>query len=266
MSKTILITGSTDGIGKLAALQLAKAGNELILHGRGQKKLEAAISEVEAVSSKKILKGYLADFSDLYSVRQMAIQVINENAKIDVLINNAGVYKSPKLTNEQGLDMRIVVNYLAPYLLTEQLLPFLQKSQLPRIINVSSAAQSTVSHRILNGKEFSSEGDTYAQSKLALTMWSMQLVKMHPDITVIPVNPGSLLNTRMVREVYGQYWSAADKGAKILVELAVLDKYQDASGKYFDNDKGTFGRAHPDAYDQQRIESLIKATKDLMTL
>ena len=91
-------------------------------------------------------------------------------------------------------------------------------------------------------------------------MWSFYLAKTLPDINVIAVNPGSLLNTNMVKEAFGNHWSSADKGANILYELAVSDDYQDASGKYFDNDRGNFAKAHTDAYDEKKIDKLIATT------
>jgi len=211
MKKTILITGSTDGIGKLAAIKLAKEGHEIYLHGRNEQKLKTVISEIKTASSNENVKGFTADFSDLELVKKMATQVNNDLSKLDVLINNAGVFKSPNQKNSAGHDLRFVVNYFAPYLLTKELLPLLQKGIAPRIINLSSAAQAPVSHEALQGEQVISEQASYAQSKLALTMWSFHLAKTLKDISVIAVNPGSLLNTNMVREAYGKFWSPAEK-------------------------------------------------------
>ena len=84
-------------------------------------------------------------------------------------------------------------------------------------------------------------------------MWSFYLAKKEPSINVIAVNPGSLLNTNMVKKAFGKHWSSADKGANILYELAVSEDYKGASGKYFDNDRGTFAEVHPDAYNETKI-------------
>ena len=151
------------------------------------------------------------------------------------------------------------------FLLTNELLPLLKQGEKSRVINLSSAAQSPIDYEVLIGKQKRSESETYAQSKLALTMWSFYLAKTLPDINAIAVNPGSLLNTKMVKEAFGNYWSSADKGANILYELAVSDDYQDASGKYFDNDKGTFAEAHRDAYKQTKIDKLIATTMKILT-
>ena len=260
MKRTILITGSTDGIGKLAAIRLAKEGHYICLHGRNSEKLTAVIREIRASANNEDIRGFVADFSDLEAVEKMAIHIHDQLPKIDVLINNAGVFNSPTRLTKDGLDTRFVVNYLAPYKLTNRLIPLLQKGTEPRIINLSSAAQAPVDFRVLMGQETSSIQETYAQSKLALTMWSFYLAKEFQDITVIAVNPGSLLNTKMVREAYGHHWSPVDKGANILYDLAVSRDHKNVTGKYFDNDKGGFSQAHPDAYDQTKVQELIKKT------
>ncbi len=264
MKKVIFITGSTDGIGKLAAIKLAKEGHEIYLHGRNAAKLAAVISETKELSKNQNVKGFTADFSDLEEVKQMAEQINTELSKIDVLINNAGVFKSSKPLNKDGLDLRFVVNYFAPYLLTQELMSLLKKGTAPRIVNLSSAAQAPVSHSALSGKSQLSEQEGYAQSKLALTMWSFHLANTLQNISVIPVNPGSLLNTNMVREAYGRFWSSADKGANILYDLAVSENHKGITGKYFDNDKGGYGNAHSDAYDQTEIDKLIETTTHIL--
>ena len=264
MKKHILITGSTDGIGKLAAQKLARNGHHIYLHGRNPQKLEAVVKELREKSNNDSIKGFAADFSDLDAVRKMAEEINTELSQLDVLINNAGVYNSARVQNTEGLDIRYVVNYLAPYVLTHALLPLLKKGIESRIINLSSAAQAPVVHEVLNGQRELPERATYAQSKLALTMWSFQLAKEEPGLAVIALNPGSLLNTNMVREAFGHHWSSADKGGNIIYDLAVSEKYAGISGKYYDNDSGGFGTAHADAYDDEAIDKLLKATKALV--
>ncbi|OLF38435.1 SDR family NAD(P)-dependent oxidoreductase [Psychrobacter sp. Cmf 22.2] len=126
------------------------------------------------------------------------------------------------------------------------------------------------------GQKGLSEQDAYAQSKLALTMWSMALVEQVAahNINVIAVNPGSLLNTRMANEAYGQHWSSADKGAGILVALAVANEFANETDQYFDNDikgeygdeRGEFGKPHSDALNKAAIAQLIQHTQDILTV
>ncbi len=268
MKKTILITGSTDGIGKLAAIKLAKDGHEIYLHGRNAEKLEAVKAEIIGLSNNENINGFVEDLSDLEATRQLGEEISKAIPKLDVLINNAGIFKSPVATTKDGLDIRFAVNYFAPYLLTEKLIPLLKKESKPRLINLSSAAQAPISLESLSGKSPLPAQSAYAQSKLALTMWSFYLAKILPEVNVIAVNPGSLLNTNMVREAYGRHWSSADKGANILYDLAVSEEFEKVTGKYFDNDKGetrgTFGPAHADAYSVVKIEKLINATKGII--
>ena len=264
MKKDILITGSTDGIGKLTAIKLAKEGHSIYVHGRNTEKLAAAISEISAITQNRNINGFAADFSSFDSIREMADLINKDIPKLDILINNAGIFKSSESHNRHGLDIRFAVNYLAPYILTGKLIPLLKKGVDPRIVNLSSAAQSSVSREALSGRKNLTQSEAYAQSKLALTMWSFHLAEAVPDITVIAVNPGSLLNTKMAAEAYGQHWSSADKGADILYDLAVSGDYKGITGKYFDNDKGGFGPAHPDAYSKTEIDKLINATDTLI--
>jgi NAD(P)-dependent dehydrogenase (short-subunit alcohol dehydrogenase family) len=264
MQKTILITGSTDGVGKLLSVKLAGEGHAIYVHGRNSEKLDSLISELKSTAKNENINGFTADFSDLNAVKQMADQINKALPKIDVLINNAGVFKSVESHNKQGLDTRFVVNYLAPYLLTGKLIGLLNKGTDPCIINLSSAAQSSVSICALSGKEQISQAEAYAQSKLALTMWSFHLAETLQNIAVVAVNPGSLLNTKMAVQAYGQHWASADKGADILYDLAVSPDYKGITGKYFDNDRGCFGPAHPDAYNKTLMEQLIKTTNNLM--
>ncbi len=268
MSKTIVITGSTDGIGKLAAIKLAKEGHEIYLHGRHQEKLAVVISEVREASNNVKIDGFVADFSDMKAVHNMANEIKGKLNKIDVLINNAGIFKSPIDKTTDGLDIRFAVNYFAPYILTNALLPLLENSKAARIINLSSAAQSAVKIGALNGEASVNSSEAYAQSKLALTMWSFTLAKQLNTTSVIAVNPGSLLNTNMVKEAYGNHWSPATKGSDILYELAISDEYKGITAKYFDNDKGNpkgnFGKAHPDAYDLSHSEWLLVETEKII--
>jgi len=257
--KTIVITGSTDGIGKLVAKQLAAEGHQIIIHGRKPEKLNAVKGEIISSTNNQNILAFNADLSNINEVKSLATSISETVSSIDVLINNAGVFKSNTLTNKEGLDLRFVVNYLAPFVLTNELMPLLNKGE-SRIINLSSAAQAPVSMKALDGTETIDTQSSYAQSKLALTMWSFYLANKFPLATTIAVNPGSLLNTKMVQEAYGQFWAPADKGASILFQLATDKKHLLDSGKYFDNDKGSFSNAHPDAYKQEKIDLLISET------
>ncbi|WP_075341674.1 SDR family NAD(P)-dependent oxidoreductase [Tenacibaculum agarivorans] len=264
MKKNIFITGSTDGIGKLTARKLAEDGHHIYIHGRNIDKVNHTIGELKELSKNPNIFGYTCDFSDLHQVITLGQKINDEQIHIDVLINNAGVFKTSTSKNNLGLDLRFTVNYLAPYIFTQQLISLLKKSDAPRVINLSSAAQAEVSLEALAGKTDLTTQEAYAESKLALTMWSFNFAKENKEINTIAVNPGSLLNTKMVKEAYGNHWSSADKGAEILSDLAISEQYDDKSGSYFDNDRGAFNNAHPNAYNEEKIQSLINFTENLL--
>ena len=251
MSKTIFITGATDGLGKLAATMFARAGHHVILHGRNKEKLEDVLSELEGLN----VEGRVAELEAFMSIKTM-VRSIEED--VDILINNAGVFNSDPVRDLEEIDRRFKVNYLAPFLLTTRILTQVKE----RIINLSSAAQDAVDIAALTRANDLSFRQTYGQSKLALTMWSFWLAKECPELDVVAVNPGSLLDTKMVHEAYGQVWSKADKGAEILYELALDEKHNGKSGVYFDNDLGDYNAAHPDAYDESKIANLINWTEE----
>lgn len=207
----------------------------------------------------------VADLSDLAQSRKFALDLAKSLGELDVLINNAGVFLASETRTKEGLDVRFAVNYFAPILLTEALLPLLEKSKDPRVINLSSAAQSPVDLEVLVGNKAVTDNVAYAQSKLALTMWNNHIAKANPKITFIPLNPGSLLNTRMVQEAYGQHWAPVTKGADILEELALGDQHREKSGVYFDNDEGRYGRPHADAEDEAKIEELMRLTDEVLS-
>nr|MBX2816125.1 SDR family NAD(P)-dependent oxidoreductase [Saprospiraceae bacterium] len=254
------ITGSTDGIGKLAAIKLAKLGHRIYLHGRNSDKLETVASEIQAVSDADVMGGFVADFSNLDAVGKMSNEVNEKIPTLDILVNNAGIFKSPQGSDQSGTDIRMTVNYLAPYLLTSKIIASLRSSADPRVINLSSAAQASVSLELLQGKRTASAQEAYAQSKLAILMWSFHLAEQEPDLLVTALNPGSLLNTKMVRDAYGKFWSSADKGRDIICDIALSPRDNTKSGKYYDNDRGGYASAHPDAYNRDVINSLMRAT------
>ncbi len=263
MSK-ILITGSTDGIGKLAAISLAQKGHKVIIHGRNEEKLTKCLQEIQQNSNLKEVDGFLADFLVPEKINLLGKSIAESYSNLDVIINNAGVYHSSNEKAQNGINLRFMVNYYAPYILTKHLLALLSNSSDARIINVSSAAQSPVSLRALRGEESLPENQAYAESKLALIMWTNYLAQQESGYTVLSVNPGSLLDTKMANEAFGQSWSPAEKGSSILEQLATSSKIKNCSGAYFDNDKGQFSEAHEDAYNPQKVYALIQTTEEVI--
>ncbi len=261
MQKTILITGSTDGIGLEAAKLFAKAGHNVLLHGRSSAKLEAAIETVTGLGDSAVM-GFTADLSRAADITRLAKEVSESHPRLDVLINNAGVLKTPHTIAENGLDVRFMVNTIALHLLTERLLPFMAPDG--RIVSLSSAAQSPVNLLALAGEERLADMEAYAQSKLAMTMWSASMAEAHPDGPVfVAVNPGSLLASKMVKEGFGIAGNDISIGADILFNAALSMEFADASGKYFDNDKRSFGQPHADASRPDVSAAVVSAIKSI---
>ena len=261
MGKTILITGSTDGIGLETAKRLVQAGHGVLLHGRSSAKLENAEKALSALPGGGRVESYQADLSRMADVEALAQAVADKHDHLDVLINNAGILKTPEPITQDGLDVRFVVNTLAPYLLTQRLLPLLGVTG--RVINVSSAAQAPVDIEALGGKGRLADMAAYAQSKLALTMWSRHLAQTRQESgpVIVAVNPGSLLASKMVKEGFGVAGSDIGIGADILVRAALTDEFADASGQYYDNDNRRFAAPHPDALDARKSQDVVSAVE-----
>lgn len=258
MQKKILITGATDGIGFETARILADQGHTLLLHGRNLEKLEALKKEIFAINGTGIVETYLADLSDISAVEDFANTVFEKHDVLDVLINNAGVFRVPNGLTADGADVRFVVNTIAPYVLTKHLLPLMNSSG--RVINLSSAAQAPVDLDALAGKKGELEAmNAYSQSKLAITMWSFDMAQKlgKEGPVIIAVNPGSLLASKMVKEGFGVEGGDLSIGAQILCRAALNDDFADASGQYFDNDSGRFSDPHPDALESQKCKDVV---------
>ena len=267
MQKTILITGSTDGIGLATAKMLAEKNHHILLHGRSQNKLEQAVRSVAEIGGQGNIESYIADLSDLDQVEALATSITDKHSTFDVLINNAGIFRTSQPITAKGLDVRFVVNTLAPYLLTKRLIPLLGPAG--RVVNLSSAAQSPVNLKALNGEvKLRDEFDAYAQSKLAITMWSrnlaMSLGKNGPAI--IAVNPGSMLGSKMVREGFGVAGGDIGIGAEILVRAALSDEFENLSGEYYDNDTKQVASPHRDSLDTDKSNQLIDMIEQTLSL
>lgn len=263
MKKTILITGATDGIGFETAKILVAKGHKVLLHGRNPEKLAKVADALAAIAGQVGTESYVADLSVLADVEALAKAAAENHKTLDVLINNAGVLKTRETVTRDGLDVRFVVNSIAPFLLTERLLPLFTPSS--RIINLSSAAQSSVDLEALAGQGRLTDMDAYAQSKLALTMWSRQLALSLPDgPMVVAVNPASMLGSKMVQEGFGVAGGDLRIGADILVRAALSDEFANASGHYFDNDQGRFASPHADALNAQKSEAVVGAIEAIL--
>ncbi|MHC4104309.1 MAG: SDR family NAD(P)-dependent oxidoreductase [Planctomycetota bacterium] len=265
MQKTILVTGSTDGIGLETARMLVSLGHNVLLHGRNPEKLEEVERTLSALPDGGRVESYVSDLSRMANVEELAKAVAEKHTKLDVLINNAGVFKATNPITQDGLDVRFAVNTIAPYLLTQKLMPLLGASG--RVINLSSAAQSPVDPEALAGRvKLSDDFTAYAQSKLALTIWSrtMALSLKDDGPAIIAVNPRSMLGSKMVKEAFGVAGGDLRIGAEILCRAALADEFAAASGQYFDNDSGHFASPHPDALDPKKSKEIVRVIEEVL--
>ena len=258
MKKTILVTGATDGIGLVTAQMLVENGHHVLIHGRNPDKLAQVEQSLNAISADNSVTCYRADLSVMADVNTLANDITNNHQKLDAVINNAGVFGIANSMTKDGLDARFAVNTIAPYLLTKSLLPLL--GDHGRVVNLSSAAQSALNPAVIGQRVNLSDNAAYAQSKLAITMWSHYLGEsLKPSgPVVVAVNPKSLLGSKMVKQAYGIAGGDIAIGADILIRAALSDEFNNAHGKYFDNDIGRFAPPHPDASNMQKCQRVIE--------
>jgi len=264
MTKTILLTGATDGIGFETAKLLASQGHTLLIHGRSEAKLETTKAELQKIGGAGVIEAYRADLSNMDDVIRLANSVTDKYTSLDVLINNAGIFKIPNAATDMGHDLRFIVNTIAPYLLTQKLLPIMPTDG--RVVNLSSAAQASVDLQALKGGIPLTDNQAYGQSKLAITMWSFHMAQQlgADGPAIIAVNPASFLASKMVKDAYGVAGNDLGVGADILKRAALSDEFEGASGRYFDNDQKRFTDPHADALDISKNAALVAAVEDVI--
>lgn len=266
--QTLLITGTTDGLGKGVALALAKAGAQVLLHGRDARRLEATRQEIESATGSTRLETYLADFASLDAVRRMAAEVQARHPRLDMLINNAGIGGgSPeRQLSQDGYELRFAVNYLAPFLLTHLLLPCLRHTPPSRIINVSSAGQVPIDFDDVMLEQHYEPLRAYRQSKLAQVMFTIDLAERLKDeqVTVNCLHPASLMPTKMVYESFGYTSSSLQEGVDAVMYLATAPELDSVTGRYFDQQREA--RARPQAYDPAARQRLWQLSEQLTGL
>lgn len=244
----ILITGSTDGLGREVALRLGATGAHIIVHGRNRERGLAVVAEITK-GGKGSAAFYPADLASLANVRAFADTILQHYPRIDVLINNAGVWlrEGPRQTSADGYEMTFAVNYLAGYVLTKQLLPRLIASAPSRIINVASRTQSPLDlDDVLQEQSYIGQR-AYSQSKLAQVMFTFDLAREveGKGVTVVALHPASMMDTHLVAAAGMQPRSTVDEGA-----VAVVGLVQSATlknGQYYEGTRES--RAIAQAYD-----------------
>ncbi|MDP8972010.1 MAG: SDR family oxidoreductase [Actinomycetota bacterium] len=267
----ILVTGSTDGLGKSTARDLATSGATVLLHGRDPERGDSVVRELREETDNDSLHYYVADFSSLEEVRRLADEITADHDRLDVLVNNAGIGagrrgEKSRDSSRDGYELRFAVNYLAPFLLTRLLLPLVRRSVPSRIVNVASAGQSPISFDDVMLERGYDGMRAYAQSKLALVMFTFDLAEEleGTGVTANSLHPASLMDTKMVFETFGSASSSVREGTDATVRLAISPELEGITGRYFDGQREA--RADEQAYDPEARARLRRLSEELTGL
>jgi len=259
--KTALITGSTDGIGKQAALELADAGARVILHGRNEAKVEPVLKEIKQKTGNDKLDFFIADLSSLAQIRAMGAEVRRRNSRLDILINNAGVALNSFEISADGYEMTFAVNHLAVFTLTLELLDLLTQNAPSRIINVASMVHSSsLNDDLANPRNFVG-WEAYCQSKLCNILFTYELAEKLQDqnVTVNCLHPG-VIDTKLLRANFSG-GSPVTVGSQKLVYLASAPELALETGKYFMDNHQT--RSADITYDPETRRKLWELSEKL---
>jgi NAD(P)-dependent dehydrogenase (short-subunit alcohol dehydrogenase family) len=245
----MVITGSTDGLGREVARRLAATGAHVIIHGRNVERGTAVVDEIMR-DGRGTAAFHAADLASLDEVRTFAAALLRDYERIDVLVNNAGIWlnrSDERSLSDDGHELHFAVNYLSGYLLTRMLLPHITDTPGARIINVASAAQRPIDFddvMLINGY---SGSRAYAQSKLAQILFTMDLAEelAGTSVTVTALHPATMMDTPMVREAGARPRTTIAEGAEAVVNLVLSDHFE--SGQYFNGMQPA--RANDQPYD-----------------
>jgi NAD(P)-dependent dehydrogenase (short-subunit alcohol dehydrogenase family) len=264
--KTALVTGATDGVGRVVAGALGRDGWRVLLHGRDRPRGEALVREIAQAGGKATFLA--ADLASLAEVRRLAAEVRGATDRLELLINNAGIGTagSGRQTSADGHELRFAVNYLAGFLLTHELLALIKASAPARIVNVSSAGQQAIDFSDVMLTRHYSGVAAYCQSKLAQILFTVDLAEELKGTGVIAhaLHPSTYMNTTMVRRAGVEPTSKVETGAEAILQLAVSPKVEGRSGLYFNvmNE----ARANPQAYDAEARRKLRALSLELTGL
>lgn len=250
--KTVLITGSTDGVGRYVATQLAAAGAKVLIHGRDRARAQALSDEIKRAGSGEPTF-YQADLSSMAGVRQLADAVLADRSRLDVFVSNAGIGSqnggSGRQTSADGYELRFAVNYLAGFLLTRRLLPLLKQSAPSRIVNVASLGQHPIDFDDVMITKGYNGSRAYAQSKLSQIMFTIDLAEelRASGVTVNSLHPATYMNTTMVRAGGITPISTVEQGGAAILHLVTGDDVAGKSGLFFNGMHQA--KANPQAYE-----------------
>jgi NAD(P)-dependent dehydrogenase (short-subunit alcohol dehydrogenase family) len=271
--RTILVTGSTAGLGRFVVGQLAGPGTHVVVHGRDAAKVDRVVADLTpqaqgAGRPPGRVTGLVADLADLSAVGRLADRVTDRLPRLDVLVNNAGIgfgrRGAGRETSAQGLELRLAVNYLAGVLLTRRLLPRLRASAPARVVNVTSIGQQALDLDDLQLERGYDGATAYRRSKLAQIMFTLDLAaELDPAaVTVNALHPATFMNTPMVIEAGGQPMSTVEEGGAATLRLIEDPALAGVTGRFFDGMRAA--DPHPQAADTAVRTGLRRATDELL--
>jgi NAD(P)-dependent dehydrogenase (short-subunit alcohol dehydrogenase family) len=267
-TRTILITGATDGLGRALASGLAADDVQLILHGRSREKLDRTVAEIARERDGRAPATVLADLADLEQVRDLSYQISQITDRLDVLVNNAGIGSGEpdgrtRRLSADGYELRFAVNYLAGFDLTLRLLPLLVASRAARIVNVASLGQHPIDFNDVMLERNYSGVRAYGQSKLAQITAGFVLAERltSPAITVNSLHPATYMPTKMVLDEIGHSIDTLEEGEAATRRLISEPELVNTTGRFFHRTRDT--RANADAYDSHTRSRLWQLSLEL---
>ena len=267
--KTVLITGSTDGVGRYVAARLAAAGATVLIHGRDRARAQTLAEEIRRAGHGEPTF-YQANLSSLAETRQLAKKILADHARIDLFISNAGIGSrtlgAERRTSADGHELRFAVNYLSGFLLAHLLLPTIKASAPARIVNVASIGQQPIDFDDVMITRGYSGSRAYAQSKLSQIMFTIDLASEleGSGVTVNSLHPATYMNTTMVREGGITPISTVEQGGDAILHLATGDDMAGRSGLFFNGMHEA--QANTQAYDPAARQRLRKLSLELTGL
>jgi NAD(P)-dependent dehydrogenase (short-subunit alcohol dehydrogenase family) len=232
--KVVLVTGSTDGLGREVALRLGAQGAHVIVHGRNRQRGDSVVAAINN-GGRGTARFYAADFASLAQVRDFARTIQRDYPRLDVLVNNAGIWLSEnsRQLSADGHELHFAVNYLSGFLLTRTLLPLIADATPGRVIIVASVAQQAIRFDDVMLANGYSDSRGYAQSKLAQVMFSYDLADelRQTGVVVASLHPATMMPTTMVLSRNAQPRSTIEAGAEAVLNLINSPEIQ--TGQYY---------------------------------
>lgn len=245
MEKIILITGATFGIGKATALELMRTDSRVVIGARNTASGEATRDEFRALSERKDVDVLTGDLSSLASVREMADAFQKKYPRLDVLINNAGVYRNKRELSADGFELLFATNHLAPFLLTNLLTDSLKASGHARVLNIAAPSTTKLNFDDLQGETNFNSLNAFGASKMANLLFTFDLARRleGTGVTVNTLHPGLTRSHLMgdanffLRLMLNLISATPEKAARGILGVALGEQFANQTGKFFSNGK-----------------------------